>query len=315
MLVGLAAHLNFSVSTAAPEKSAMMVVEAHSGKVLIARNSTAKRPVASLTKIATGVLVTDWAELTGVDLALQELTVPASAAQLPGPNPMKLVVGERLTLIDALSSAMMGSDNIAAQALAHHVGREFLVLAERSGDPVEAFVSEMNELAKALEMKKTRFDNPHGLELGKRMGTSTAADMAKLSVYAMRKPALTFVTRQATRKVTVNGAQGARTYQIKNTNTLVSDKIIGLKTGTTRAAGPCLALGIERPPFVQSLADDKKAVTPRRLVIVLLNTPNRFQEAKNLILRGWGIYDQWFQAGAVVRDPKREILHVPDPAS
>lgn len=313
MSLGICVSASHAVAN--PEESAMMVVEAHSGKVLMAKNSTAKRPVASLTKIATGVLVTDWAGVAGIDLAQQELTIPSSVAQLPGPNPMNLVPGERMTLLDALSAAMMGSDNLAAQALADHVGREFLILAGRTGDPVAAFVGEMNELAKALEMEKTKFHNPHGLELPEQVGTSTAADIAKLSIYAMRKSALTFVTRQESRKVTVKGAQGSRTYEIKNTNTLVSKKIIGLKTGTTRAAGSCLALGIERPVHVQTLADDKKAVTPRRLVVVLLNTPARFRRAEALIPRGWAIYDRWFQMGSVVDDPYREILHVPDPTS
>lgn len=312
LAIGAAATLGGGT---ADGESAMMVVEAHSGKVLIAKNSTVERPVASLTKIATGVLVVDWSEVAGIDLAERELIVPPAVAMLPGPNPMNLAPGERMSLLDALASAMMGSDNAAALALADHVGREFLARTGRSGDPVAAFVGEMNELAKALKMKKTRFFNPHGLEFPKQVGTSTAADMAKLSIYAMRRPGLTFVTRQPTRKVTVKGVDGARAFRLTNTNTLVSETIIGLKTGTTRAAGPCLALGIERPPLVRPLADGSKSVTPRRLVVVLLNSPDRFGEAQNLIPRGWSIYDAWLRGGAMVTDREREILHVPQPRS
>ncbi|HSP41466.1 MAG TPA: hypothetical protein VLO11_01220, partial [Luteolibacter sp.] len=46
----------------------VMVVEAHSGRILVASNAAEKRPVASLTKIATGVVAVDWALATGTDL-------------------------------------------------------------------------------------------------------------------------------------------------------------------------------------------------------------------------------------------------------
>lgn len=290
-----------------------MVVEAHSGKVLLATNSTVKRPVASLTKIATGVLVVDWAEAAGVNLEERELVVPASVAGLPVANPMSLVPGDRLSLRDAMASALLGSDNVAALSLADHVGREFLARKGRSGDPVAAFVSEMNVLAKALGMKKTRFYNPHGLEMPKQVGLSTAADIAKLSIYAMRRPGFNFITRQKERQVTVKGANGERGYRVKNTNELLSESVIGLKTGTTRAAGECLAIGVERAPLIRPKADGSKGVTPRRLIIVLLNSPNRFGNAKALIPRGWGIYDTWVRGGAQVKDQRREILEVPNP--
>lgn len=290
-----------------------MVVEAHSGKVLIAQQSTARRPVASLTKIATGVIVTDWAEAAGVTLDQRTAVVPPAVAMLPGANPMNLQPGDRLTLRDALFSALLGSDNFAALTLADHVGREFLARTGKGGDPVAEFVSQMNELAKALEMKKTKFANPHGLELPNGVGHSTAADMAKLSIYAMRRPAFTFHTRQFERQVTVDGVSGRRTYRVKNTNELVSENIHGLKTGTTAAAGPCLAVAVERPPLIRPKPDGSKGVTPRELVVVLLNSPDRFGRARALIPQGWDAYDRWIRAGATVGDPKREILRVPDP--
>lgn len=292
---------------------AMMVVEAHSGKVLIAKNSTMKRPVASLTKIATGVMVVDWAEAAGVDLDTREAIVPQAVATSPGANPMNLQPGERLTLRDALYSAMLGSDNMAALTLADHVGREFLARKGRAGDPIGAFVVEMNHLAEALEMKKTKFINPHGLEINGKAGLSTAADMAKLSIYAMRRPGFTFVSRQKERKVSVNGAEGVRAFNLKNTNELLSDVILGVKTGTTQAAGECVSISVERDPLIRPKADGSKGVTPRRLIIVLLNTPDRFARARSLIPTGWGIYDQWVNSGAPVKDRKREILNVPNP--
>lgn len=313
-LVPILALVSLVVSRAdAQGNEAVMVMEAHSGKVLVAHNSTVERPIASLTKIATGVLVVDWAEAAGVNLDKRIATVPAVVATTPGPNPMGLRPGERLTLRDALFSAILGSDNMAALTLADHVGREFLVRHGKGGDSGAEFVAQMNELAKALEMRKTKFRNPHGLELPESVNLSTAADIAKLSVYAMRRPGFTFVSRQKEREVRVEGDGGSRSFRVQNTNKLVSEVIHGLKTGTTRAAGPCLAVAVERPPLVREQPSGDKAVTPRELIVVLLNSPDRFDRAKALIPRGWGIYDEWLSAGARVEDPRREIIKVPDP--
>jgi D-alanyl-D-alanine carboxypeptidase (penicillin-binding protein 5/6) len=291
-----------------------MVVEAHSGKVLMASNSVVKRPIASLTKIATGVIAVDWADATGTDLNQAMATVPASALTIGGPNPLGLQPGDRLTLRDALYSALLGSDNLAAMTVADHVGGEILRARGRSGDPVAAFVAEMNELGKAIRLSKTRFANPHGLELPRQTGTSTAADVAKLSIYAMRKPGFTFIVRQKDRQVTVHGAAGQRGFRVKNTNELVGEPmILGVKTGTTAAAGACLSVAADREPLLRDKPDGEKAVTPRRLVVVLLNSPDRFNRARGLIRQGWTAYDRWVAGGAVIDRRDREILDVPNP--
>jgi D-alanyl-D-alanine carboxypeptidase (penicillin-binding protein 5/6) len=296
------------------QAEAFMVVEAHSGKVLLASNSVVKRPIASLTKIATAVIAVDWADATGVDLNQTLATVPASALTIGGPNPMNLQPGERLTLRDALYSAMLGSDNLAAMTVAHHVGGEILRARGRGGDPVAAFVAEMNELGKAIHLTKTRFMNPHGLELPRQTGESTAADVAKLSIYAMRKPGFTFIVRQKERQVTVQGAEGPRGFKVKNTNELVGEPmILGVKTGTTQAAGPCLSVAVDREPLVRIKPDGEKGVTPRRLIVVVLNSPDRFNRARGLIRQGWEAYDRWVAAGAPVGSRGKEILDVPNP--
>lgn len=304
----------FSAGLSAQQGEAYMVVEAHSGKVLMASNSVVKRPIASLTKIATGVITVDWADATGVDLNETLATVPASALAIGGPNPMNLQPGDQLTLRDALYSALLGSDNLAAMTIAHHVGGEILRARGRGGDPVAAFVTEMNELGKAIHLTKTRFANPHGLELPRATGTSTAADVAKLSIYAMRKPGFTFIVRQKERLVTVHGAGGKRQFKVKNTNELVGEAmVLGVKTGTTNAAGPCLSVAVDRDPLVRTKPDGEKAVTPRRLIVVVLNNPDRFNRARGLVRQGWDAYDRWVAAGAPVGSRGKEILDVPNP--
>jgi D-alanyl-D-alanine carboxypeptidase (penicillin-binding protein 5/6) len=297
-----------------PLPEAMMVVEAHSGKVLIARGSTERRAIASLTKIATGVVALDWAKATGAEPDEIVAVVPREAAALGGPNPMGLKPGDRMSLRDALYSALLGSDNIAALAVADAVGRELIRRRGRGSDPVAVFVAEMNKLSKALGMRDTRFVNPHGLGVDVRKHRSSAADLARLSIYAMRRPGFAFIVRQKLRTVSVETLAGKRCFKVRNTNELLGEQgVVGIKTGYTAAAGQCLATCVERDPLVTEGADGKKNVTQRRLIVIVLGSKDRFGRTRELIRSGWGVYDRWIAAGSPIRDARREILGVPEP--
>ena len=296
-------------------QESVMVVEAHSGKVLVASNASAKRPIASLTKIATGAVAVDWAAATGSDLGTLQITVPQTVLLVGGPNPMNLQPGDRISMRDALYSALLGSDNLAALTIADHVGREITTRRGKRGDSVAEFVGEMNRLAKALGMTQTRFANPHGLERSGTKAFSTAADVARLSIYAMRRNAFSFIVRQPDRQIRVHGINGERSYRIRNSNELIGEPgILGLKTGTTATAGPCVSVCMDRDPVVRLRPDGSKGVTPRRLIVVVLNSPDRFNRARGLIRQGWSIYDPWLDAGAPVLDRRREIISVPNPS-
>jgi D-alanyl-D-alanine carboxypeptidase (penicillin-binding protein 5/6) len=306
----VAVFLPLSLSAQAPES--VMVVEAYSGKILVASNAGLKRPVASLNKIATAVVAIDWATAAGRDIATVMVTAPQTVSLVGGPNPMNLQPGDRLSLRDALYSALLGSDNLAALTIADHVGRDLLARRGKDGDPVASFVAEMGRLGQAVGMTQTNFVNPHGLDIRNNKGYSTAADIAKLSVYAMRRNAFNFIVRQPNRNVTVSGPGGNRKFLVRNTNQLVGEPgILGIKTGSTNAAGQCLAVCMDREPLVRMKADGNKGATPRRLIVVILNNPNRFDRARSLIRQGWSIYDPWLAAGAPVTDQKREILAIP----
>lgn len=304
-----------SISSAVRAQESIMVLEAYSGKVLVASNASAKRPIASLTKIATGVVAVDWANATGADIGSLQITVPQTVTLVGGPNPMNLQPGDCISMRDALYSALLGSDNLAALTIADHVGREILTRRGKNGESVAEFVAEMNRLAKGLGMSQTRFANPHGLERPGAKAYSTAADVARLSVYAMRRNAFSFIVRQPERQITVHGAGGNRSYHIRNTNELIGEPgILGVKTGTTAAAGPCVSVCMERDPLVRQKADGTKGATPRRLIVVVLNSPDRFNRARGLIRQGWAVYDPWLEAGAPVQDRKREMINVPNPS-
>ena len=289
-----------------------MVVEAYSGKVLSAENATQRYPVASLTKMATATVAVDWAKATNTDIATHMIRVPAFVSQLGVTSSLKLAPGDSLTLRDALYASLLSSDNIAALTIANDIGSRILAHRGRNGDPVLTFVAEMNQLAKSILAGNTTFVNVHGLENGPKPGLSTAADMARFSIHAMRRNAITFIVRQKTREVTVSGPAGQRKYTLTNTNELLGDPgVIGIKTGTTAAAGQCLATCMDRDPVVRTKPDGTKGVTPRRLIIVVLNSPDRFARTRKLIRDGWAFYDPWLAAGAPVKDRKREFLATP----
>lgn len=296
-------------------QESVMVMEAYSGKVLVASNAAAKRPIASLTKIATGAVAVDWATATGNDIAKVQMTVPQTITLVGGPNPMNLQPGDRISLRDALYSALLGSDNLAALTIADHVGREILSRRGKEGEPVAEFVAEMNRLAKALGMTQTRFANPHGLERKGAKAYSTAADVARLSIHAMRRNAFNYIVRQPNRQIQVNGAGGSRSFNIRNTNELIGEEgVLGVKTGTTEAAGPCVSVCMDREPLIRTKPDGSKGVTPRRLIVVVLNNPDRFTRARGLLNQGWSVYGTWLSQGAPVKDKAREMITVPDPS-
>jgi D-alanyl-D-alanine carboxypeptidase (penicillin-binding protein 5/6) len=190
--------------------SAFIVIDHHSGHVLKEFNATKKLQVASLTKIATAVVVLDWAQAMGQNLE-QVAVVPAFKPGVANTQGVSWAPGDRASLKDLLWAALLQSDNVAAETLAAHVGRAI------SGDPdpamhVVSFVAQMNALARKLEMPNTRFLNPQGLDtLERKLPYSTAEDMAKLCAYAMSNPGFLFYVSQKERKISVQRADGSRT--------------------------------------------------------------------------------------------------------
>src|SRR5205085_10966265 len=171
-------------------RTAYVVIDAQTGFVLDQVDARNKRQIGSLTKVATAMVVLDWAEKRAGDLN-QVATIPPEAFVGTGENLIGLQPGDRITLRDLLYAALVQSDNVAAYTLANEVGAalQSVVPPARKGGPVATFVGQMNFLAKSLLMERTRFSNPHGIDTDvKPMPFSTAADLARLTRYGMNKP-------------------------------------------------------------------------------------------------------------------------------
>lgn len=300
-----------SVTPLAQAGESYIAVESYTGKILLELDADKKRPVASLTKVATAMVVLDWAKLSQTSLA-EMAVVPGAVATLGGSNPMGLIPGDQISLREAMYSMLLGSDNVAAYTLAEHAGRS---IQSRSGgrSAQGAFVAQMNQLANALGMTRTKFANPHGMDQASGRGSSTARDMARLCIYAMRDTGFQFYVKQAQRTVSCYRAGQKRSFKVGNLHVLVGKGgVNGIKSGYTVLAGPCSATSAEKKAIVKKMEDGSTQLTGRRLIIVSLGSPDRWGITQILIAQGWAAYEGWRQQGSPVTQA-RELLAVPTP--
>lgn len=289
---------------------AYAIIDSQTGFVLDQREPREKRQIGSLTKVATAMVVLDWADKQSGDLN-QMATIPPEAFAGTGENLIGFQPGDRITLRDLLYAALVQSDNIAAYALANHVGvaLQSIVPAVPSanGTPVAVFVGQMNALAKTLRMERTHFLNPHGIDGTERsLPYSTASDMARLTRYAVNKAGFRFYVSQRERQISFSRGAKKLGYMLRNTNELLGrDGIDGVKTGRTARAGDCLILSAQRESQIIKV-DGRTAVIPRHLIVVILGSTDRFAEGTQLLARGWQLHDQWVAGGRMV-DPKKTL--------
>jgi D-alanyl-D-alanine endopeptidase (penicillin-binding protein 7) len=219
-----------------------LVQDAQTGEVVLAKNSDAAVPIASITKLMTAMVVLD----ARLDLE-KEVTVTHADRDFRKGTRSRLRDGAVLTRDDLLLIALMSSENRAAAALARTY----------PGGP-EAFVAAMNAKARALEMNDSRFVDPTGLSSA---NVSSARDLAKLVRAAHDYP---LIREYSTRDRAFVRARG-QTLAFHNTNGLVrnSQWEIGLsKTGYISEAGRCLVMRVR--------------VASRDLILVLLDSWGKY---------------------------------------
>ena len=235
---------------------AALLVDADFGQTLFEQGATEPLPPASTTKLMTALLA--------VESGRYFDPVTIEAADLIGGSSMGLTAGETLNLRDLLDGLLIASGNDAAYAVARHLGAR----EPGPGRPVARFVARMNARAAELGMRGATFRNPEGLdEPGHLM---SAVDLALLARAALRQPVIAQIV--ATPATTVRSSK--RAYALRSTNLLLGSfpGAIGVKTGTTDAAGECLVALVERDG--------------RRLLSVLLGSGDRYAETVGLI--EWG---------------------------
>lgn len=205
--------------------SVAFVMDQDTQEVLLSKNEHAVLPIASITKLMTGLLVSE------AKLPLDEMiTITQDDVDTEKHSRSRLSVGTTLSRQELLHLALMSSENRAAHAL----GRTY-------PGGLQEFIHLMNMKAKLLGMTETQFVEPTGLSS---RNQSSARDLATLVNVAHANPALRLFSTSTGTEVEV----GNRTLHFNNTNRLVhsSKWDIGLqKTGYIVEAGRCLVMQVD----------------------------------------------------------------------
>ncbi|WP_371132587.1 serine hydrolase [Polaromonas sp.] len=234
--------------------SVALVVDQDTNEVLFSKNDSAVLPIASLTKLMTGLVIAD------ANLPMDEaITITQDDVDVYKGSRSRLAVGTTLSRGELMHLALMSSENRAAHAL----GRTF-------PGGLQHFVSLMNSKARELGMNDTRYVEPTGLLS---QNQSSARDLATLVSVAYERPILRDLSTSPSHQLEL----GRRTLQFNNSNRLIRNPEwdIGLqKTGYIAEAGRCLVM--------------QAKVAGRKVIMVFLDSAgklSRVQDAERV--RRW----------------------------
>lgn len=232
-----------------------IAVDAATGTILYAQNPGAGRPIASITKLVTSLVILSDHKPT--DLA----TVPKLPAYDPADELVGLQPGETYRAGDLVTAALVQSGDDAADALA----------LWDAGTSTK-FAAKMNSKMTEWGITGTHFSSPSGLQ--DQNNYATAAAVAKIAQLALQSP---FIRQAVALQSTTITSTAGRTLSIQTINQLLATgQFYGIKTGYTPAAGECF-VGLTR-------------IGGHEVVTVVLGADDRFAESQKLanwISRNW----------------------------
>ena len=217
----------------APNGKSAILVDNLSGKVLYEKNADEKLAPASMTKLASMLMVME--AIDNGNLKFEDkVTISEEAANMGG-SQVFLQAGEVYTVYDLLKSVAIASGNDAVVALAEKIG------GSQSG-----FIDMLNKRLKEIGAVNTNFVNVHGLDAEGHY--STARDMSIIARELLKHPKILEFTSIYEEYLEKN--DGSRIWLV-NTNKLVRfyDGVDGLKTGFTKTAGYCLTATASKNNF------------------------------------------------------------------
>jgi D-alanyl-D-alanine endopeptidase (penicillin-binding protein 7) len=223
------------------KSSVAYVIDQDTNEVLLSKNDQAILPIASITKLMTGVVLSE------AKLSMDEsITITQDDVDTEKGSSSRLKVGTTLTRGELLHLSLMASENRAAHAL----GRTY-------PGGLNAFVDLMNAKATSLGMRDTRYIEPTGLSS---KNQSSAKDLATLVSFAYQDSLLRELSTSPSYQVEV----GKHTLNYKTTNRLIKNPNwdIGLqKTGYISEAGQCLVM--------------QAKIAGRKLIMVFLDSAGK----------------------------------------
>ncbi len=246
-----------------------VLADAVTGQVLWGRAAATERPMASVTKVMTALLV-----LQGGDLG-REIQIPKAAQNYAwhfGGESAGLHPGDVLTVQELLEALLLPSGADAAYTL-----------ADAYGPGINAFIARMNATAARMGMAHTHFTSPDGLPYPTETSTySTPSDLLTLGLAAMRYPAFRSIVDLEFYHLPKG--PGHHQYWWDNTDELIGryPGAVGIKTGYTDDARHCLLFEAIR--------------NGRALIGVVLDSPATgpaagAQDATRILNWGFGLRD------------------------
>lgn len=228
--------------------SSAMIYDLNSGSVIYQKDADTKRSIASINKLMTALVIMESHKPNEV-VTIKDL--PAL-----GPYDQKIGIrnGEEFELSELLKATLIHSANDAANALAIY-----------DSGSIEAFAGKMNQKAKQWGLDNSKYSNANGLEGGD--DYSTAKDVATLASLLIQNKYFADIVK--TKSLYVSNLEG-KEYLLTSTNKILGQSgVVGMKTGYTLKAGECLV----------TVADKGG----NKIVTVVLDSPDRFQESKSMI--------------------------------
>lgn len=241
-----------TAATPAVDARAYVVMNGANGEVLLASHAHDRLPIASITKLMTALVTVAHSKPNEV------VAVDSDAVGVTG-STIRLRAGERIRVRELLAAALIQSANDAAVALGEFVETS-------AGGP---FATLMNNTAGSIGLEDTRFVRPDGLDVPGHY--SSAWDVTKLGIVAMREPLIRRLVRQES--ATISGGRTLHTW-----NDLLGEfpGTFGVKTGHTSGAG-----------WSQVAAARGNGVT---IYATILGSPSRSVRNADLEeLLGWGM--------------------------
>lgn len=237
-----------------------VLMDADSGKILLAKNEKKSLPPASMTKLMTLILAVE--DLETGKVGLKDKVIASENAWKMGGSQIYLEPGEEMTYEDMLISIAVGSANDACVAVAEHLEGTH-----------KNFVDRMNLKARRIGLKNTHFVNSYGLTAENHY--TSAADMAVIARYALNHPKIL----EYTAVKEYNLRQGD--FKLFNTNKLLwwYQGADGFKTGWTTEAKYCLTSTAKRDGL--------------RLISVVMASPEKhgnFRDSMQLFNYGFARY-------------------------
>ena len=246
-----------------------ILIDADSGDILYSKNERVRMHPASTTKIMTLLLAVE----SGFPLD-QQIAIPQAASNIASDSTLIPVFpGETMTFGDLLTGFMLNSGNDGANAVAVLVG-----------GTIENFVTMMNQRAAQLGCIDTHFANAHGYTADEHY--TTAYDLALITRAAMQHETVRNIVRQANARITVNERGeifvGNKHLMLKEDSGFYYEGAIGVKTGSTNAAGKCYVGAAE-----------KDGATVISVVLKCTEDDQRWYDTEKLFDYGWTCYDAY----------------------